>query len=117
MRESNRRLRDWTDRVDLGTHTIQTSGNLWLTGSSIGVQDYTLHSYQVVPIGDAAYAGALRIEVSNDSVNWTKLADYTWDTKTGAQLVYSDTWSFAYARPVVTGTDSNEYLINERHFQ
>ena len=120
MNLSYHRLNDWTDRTNKGTDTIATSGNLWLTGNSILVQDYSVHSYQIVPFSGAAgnfFTGAFQVQVSNDNLNWTKIAEYSWDTKTGAQLAYSDTWTFAYSRPVITGSDVCDYLINERHLE
>ena len=120
MRSSYHRLNDWTDRINKGTDTIQTSGNLWLTGESKLVQDYSLHSYQITPFSGVAgdfFTGSFQVQVSNDNVNWTKIAEYDWTTKTGAQLAYSDIWTFAYSRPVITGTDASSYLINERHLE
>ena len=113
MKETYRRLRNWQDRSDFGTKTISTSGNLPLTGDATFTQDYTLHSYQVVPMG-GGHTGSFKIEISNDNVNWSRIAEYSFSATTGAQLAYSDTWTFAYARPVVTGSAGN-YLINERH--
>ena len=114
MKPSYRRLNDWTDRVDSGTDTIQTSGTLPLSGQSILTQPYSTHSYQVVPMGGGSVDAALKIEVSNDNVNWTRIAEYPFNTIEGANLAYSDTWAFAYARPVVTGT-AGTFLINEVH--
>ena len=107
------RLKDWTSRDNIGTDTIQTSGDVNLTGQAILTQDYSVHSYQLVPIS-GPYDAAFRIEVSNDLVNWTRIAEYSFSTATGASLAYSDTWAFTYARPSVTGSNGN-YLINEVH--
>jgi len=110
MRSTYRRLRNWQDRADFGTDTIQTSGNLFLTGQAILTQDYTLHSYQAIEIG-AGGDGQFNLEISNDGLNYTTIAAYD----IGASgVAYSDTWTFAYARPSITGTAGN-YLINERH--
>jgi hypothetical protein len=129
MRLSDRRLRDWTDKTDFGTDTLQTSGNVWLTGTSQQVQDYTLHSYQCVPISGTEglagpWTGQFKIGVSNDDINYTCI--YTQDiigdgpigkdeVSTGTLgVAYSDTWTFAYARPYITGT-AGYFLISERH--
>tara|TARA_R100000808_G_scaffold24914_1_gene59317 strand:- start:851 stop:1204 length:354 start_codon:yes stop_codon:yes gene_type:complete len=115
MRPSYRRLLDWSDRTDAGTNTIQTSGTLPLSGQVILTQPYSLHSYQLVPMaGTPGYDAALKIEVSNDNLNWTRIAEYPFSTSTGAQLAYSDTWAFSYARATVTGTEGT-YLLNEVH--
>ena len=114
MKSSYRRLNDWTDRIDRGTNTIQTSGTLPLSGQSILTQPYSTHSYQLLPMGGGAHIAALKIEVSNDNLNWTKIAEYPFNTDAGANIAYSDTWAFSYARPVVTGTDGT-FLINEVH--
>ena len=114
MNPSYRRLADWTDRTDRGTNTIQTSGSLPLSGQSILTQPYTTHSYQLLPMGGGAVNAALKIEVSNDNLNWTKIAEYSFNTLDGANIAYSDTWAFAYARPVVTGT-AGTFLVNEVH--
>ena len=114
MNPSYRRLNDWTDRVDRGTNTIQTSGSVPLSGKSILTQPYTTHSYQLLPMGGGSVNAALKIEVSNDNLNWTKIAEYSFNTLDGANIAYSDTWAFAYARPVVTGT-AGTFLVNEVH--
>lgn len=114
MKKTYRRLKDWTDRTDQGTDTIQTSGNLWLTGKAISTQDYTVHTYQVLPIGSGpTWDGNFSVEVSNDGTNYTCIANYD-VLASNSGIAYSDIWAFAYARPVMTGT-AGEFLINERH--
>ena len=108
-----RRLRDLQDRKDHGTHTIQTSGEPWLTGEAVFTQDYLTHSYQVVPLYSGPWDAKFHIEVSNDAVNYTCVyTSSTLDNSTG--VAYSDDWAFAYARAVLTGT-AGDFLINERH--
>jgi hypothetical protein len=114
MENSYRRLRDWTDRTNLGTDTIVTSGNNGsLTGEAILTQDYTTHCYQAVQVGAGPHDGAFQIEVSNDNVNWTLIAEYPMNS-TG--IAYSDSWIFSHARPIITGTQG-DFVINERHLQ
>ena len=119
MDASYNRLSDWGDRTNLGSKTIQTSGNLWLTGKATFTQDWSLHSYQVVPLDKGgSWDGDLTIEVSNDNINWTPLTGFSWTDQPGAQVAYSDTWTFAYARPIITGSESTQhYIINERHLE
>jgi len=113
MRSTYRRLRNAQDRADVGTHTIQTSGEAWLTGEAVFTQDYHTHTYQVVPCGDGPWDGKFNIEISNDNINYTCIySSPTIDTATG--VAYSDNWGFAYARAVLTGS-AGEFLINERH--
>ena len=114
------RFHDWMSRDNGGTDTIQTSGTLWITGNAVLTQDYTLHSYQCVPLGDPPWSGQFNIEVSNDGENYTCI--YSQDMNTGIStsiggprsVAYSDTWTFSYSRPLVTGT-AGAFLINERH--
>lgn len=114
MKPSYRRLNDWTDRIDRGTNTIQASGTLPLSGQSILTQPYSTHSYQLVPVGGGAVDASFKIEVSNDNTNWTRLAEYPFNTIDGASIAYSDTWAFSYARATVTGS-AGTFLINEVH--
>ncbi len=113
MKDTYKRLRGKADRVNIGTDTIQTSGNLNLTGKAILTEDYSTHSYQALPIGAGPWDGTFKIEVSNDGINYTCIADYNITDADGG-IAYSHDWVFAYARPVVTGS-SGEFLINERH--
>mgnify|MGYP003627701894 FL=1 len=113
MKETYRRLRGKADRVNFGTETIQTSGNLNLTGDAILTEDYDIHTYQVIPIGAGPWDGNFKIEVSNDNVNYTCIANYGIQSSEEG-VAYSDNWAFAYARPVITGA-AGEFLINERH--
>ena len=107
------RLHDDTSRHNVGTDTIQTSGDVNMTGISVLTQDFHTHSYQLCPMS-GPYDAALKIEVSNDNENWTKIAEYSFSTEAGASIAYSDTWAFTYARASVTGNNGN-YLINEVH--
>ena len=112
MEPSDKRLRDWTDRTNLGTHTIVTSGsNASMTGASILTQDYTLHSYLAWQVGAGPHSGAFIIDVSNDNLNFITIAQYD---ITPSGVGYADTWGFAYGRPSITGT-AGDFVINERH--
>jgi len=102
-----------SDNVHASTHTIQTSGNTPLTGEAIVVRDYSLHGYQLIPVGSENPSGSFFIKVSNDKENWTNLTEFSYTGSGEAQIAYSDTWHFAYAMPVVTGSGS--YIINESH--
>jgi len=114
MKPTYRRLRGKADRVNFGTETIQTSGNLNLTGDATQVDDYTIHTYQVLPIGDGPdWDATFKVEISNDGVNYTSISCLPLSGSDG-HIAYSDSWAFAYARPVITGA-AGEYLINERH--
>lgn len=106
------RLLDDTSRHNKGTDTIQTSGNFSQTGDAVFTEDYSLHSYVVNTMGVGSFNGEFSIEVSNDNVNYVSIYNETISSATG--LAYSDTWTFAYARPVITGTAGN-FLITERH--
>ena len=114
MEESINRLRDWTDRTNLGTKTIVTSGsNGSLTGASIVTEDFGTHCYQAVRVGAGPHDGYFRLEVSNDNLNWTMIADYP---VSASGVAYSDAWIFSHARPIITGTQG-DFVINERHLQ
>lgn len=114
MESSYNRLADWGDRENRGSKTIQTSGNSSQTGQAIFTQDWSLHSYVVntVDAGGGSWDGEFSIEVSNDDLNYVSIYKESIAEATG--LAYSDTWTFAYARPVITGTAGN-FLITERH--
>jgi hypothetical protein len=101
-----------SDNVHAGTYTIQTSGNTPLSGDSINVRDYRLHSYQLIPV-EGLISGGLNINISNDNINWTTFKSFTYSNSGEANIAYSDSWHFAYARPVITG--SGTYIINESH--
>ena len=104
------RFHDWMTRDNVGTDTLQTSGtfsgppipwrNHGLTGNAILTQDYTLHSYQCVPLGDPPWFGQFNIEVSNDGENYTCIYSQDMDTGLAGPLAdprsvaYSDTWTF-----------------------
>lgn len=105
------RFRDWTTRQDIGTDTVQTSGDANLTGQALLLESYSLHSYQALPMGAGPWDGELRIDVSNDNTNWTNISAQP-VSDTG--ILYYDTWNFAYARASITGSAGN-FLINERH--
>mgnify|MGYP003645717758 FL=1 len=114
MEDTYRRLRDWTDRTNLGTDTIVTSGNGGnLTGVSVLTQDYSTHCYQAVPVGSAPHDGAFILQVSNDNLNWTVIAEYPISS---SGIAYSDSWIFSHARPIITGTQG-DFVVNERHLQ
>ncbi len=108
------RYRDETTRQDIGTDTIQTSGDVDLTGRAVLVTNYKLHSYQVLTLGAGPWNGEFRIDVSNDNVHWTNICNQTINVSEASGLAYSDEWTFSYARPSITGAEGN-FLINERH--
>lgn len=113
MKPTYRRLKDKSDRTNFGTNTIQTSGNLDLIADSILVEDYTIHTYQVVPIGAGPWTATFKVEVSNDGENYSCITSIPITNGTD-HVAYSDNWAFAYARASVVG-DDGEFLINERH--
>tara|TARA_R100000008_G_C3580373_1_gene168097 strand:+ start:1711 stop:2055 length:345 start_codon:yes stop_codon:yes gene_type:complete len=112
MEPSYNRLADWGDRTNRGSKTIRTSGNYSQTGQAVFTQDWYLHSYVVNTMDGGSWDGEFSIEVSNDNVNYVSIYKESITAATG--LAYSDTWTFAYARPVITGTQGN-FLITERH--
>ncbi len=107
------RFVDGSSRINAGTDTIQTSGNLPLTGNNHQVGDYSIHTYQVVPLESGPWDGEFRVEVSNDNVNYNCIYRST-ISGTDSAIAYSDEWAFAYSRGVITGT-AGSFLINERH--
>jgi len=108
------RFRDWTTRQDIGTDTVQTSGDANLTGQSILVESYSLHSYQALTMGSGPWDGEFRIDISNDNVNFTNICAQPITGSVATGIAYSDQWTFAYARASITGSAGN-FLINERH--
>lgn len=109
---SYKRLRDKSDRTNFGTDNIVTSGDN-VTGTAIFTQDYSLHTYQAFQVGSGPHVGEFSIQISNDGTNYTTIAAYDIGT---SGVAYSDTWGFAYARPVITGTNG-DFVVNEVHLK
>jgi hypothetical protein len=108
------RLKDWTSRANVGTETLQASGNLGtahITGTTLLSTDYTTHSYQVIPL--TSTTAEFTVEGSNDNENWTAITGASFSASTASVLVQGD-WYTAYCRAVLTGTAGN-CLINEVH--
>ena len=117
MRQGYNRLADWGDRTNKGSRTLQTSGQLAagptaIEGVALSIKDWSLHSYQVITTGEGTWDGEFQIEVSNDGENYTNIYSQTFSDASG--LAYCDTWTFAYARPIISG-NAGGFLINERH--
>ena len=107
------RLRDKSDRQNFGTDTIQTEGSPNLVGESILIQDYSRHSYQVIPTGAGPWSATFKIEVSNDGVNYTCIYEQEISSQDDAIAYYAE-WHFVHARPSIIGAQGT-FLINERH--
>ena len=101
-----------SDNVNFGTFVIQTSGNAPLSGESVLVQDYSLHSYHIYPSG-GNIEGGLDIQVSNDEIHWVDYKQYVFKNSGEAQIADSSQWHFKYARPIISG--QGNYVINESH--
>ena len=100
------------DDLALGTFVVQTTGNSPLTGDSLNVQDFSLHSYHVYPIG-GTISGGFDVQVSNDDSHWVNYKSYVFTNSGEAEIAESNQWHFKYARPVISG--SGNYVINESH--
>jgi len=120
-----------SDPVALGTYTLQTSGNAPLTGKAVDCSDFTWHSYQVTPVaGGVTYQGEFHIQLSNDGKNWREINGMKIDARnfsdsnssfsniSEASGVFTSVQFLSkYARPVLSGNASADYIISEIHRQ
>ena len=114
MKNNYTRYQAKSDEIPVGTFVVQTSGNANLTGDSLLVSNFNRHSYQVVPTS-GTHNGGFEIQTSNDGLNWMQYHSQSFATSSGANIAYSDSWLFKYARPLITGNAAGYYLINEIH--
>ncbi len=119
MKKDYIRYIDKSDPRSWGTYTLQTSGNPPLTGKVVDSADFTWHSYQLSPVnGGATYEGELFIEISNDGSNWHPFQSGSFVNATdGSGIFMSTQFLSKYARPVLTGDGSSDYIISEIHRQ
>ena len=106
-----------SDPTPWGTYTLQTSGNPPLTGKVVDAADFTWHSYQLNPVGGgSSYNGELFIEISNDGSNWHPFQSGSFANQTeGSGVFISEQFLSKYARPVLTGKGTSDYIISEIH--
>ena len=119
MRKDYIRYSEKSDQSAIGTFVLQTSGDAPLTGKSVDCSDFTWHSYQLSPVnGGTTYEGELFIEISNDGTNWHPFQSGSFASATeGSEIFMSARFLSKYARPVLTGDASAEYVISEVHRQ